>query len=386
MKKELALAAAMLLAGQAFAQEPDEAAMRDEAHRTIMRRLSVSGKAKTAELKLPRASTAFIDLFLDLKRNKEEIRNRLAPPSRMFMGTPHPTMAKEEKGLRFAACFVNLVIDEAFLPYEEVEGVVKAALDSKFAPAAAIETDGKGKMEAWRFELAAALMQTCFDREGKGISPLLKVESFPALRKQLVDKLLASVPSTPQDDLYPLLLTIATFGDDETAKALLKLRDAYPPGTEEWIIVMFTNCVCLIPCDTTKALISGILDGKNNNAKNSVLWSIAFDPGDEITGKIAVFFASTAEEMKNLRLAAVQGLSRIKSPLAIKILKSALAAPASSNEEMATAIALVNLDQEEAVPVLRKKLAEMEGKENEAYMAKVIKEVLAAYEKRKGGK
>ncbi len=385
MRREIAFAALIALAVPAAAQEQDDEAMRAEAHRTIMRRLSVSGKAKTADLKLPQASAAFADLFLDLKRNKDDIRARRAPPSEMFMGTPHPTLAHDQKGIKYAACFVNLVIDEILLPYEEVVGLVKAALDPAFAPAVSIESDSKARIDAWRFEMVATLMETCFDRAGKGVSPLLKVESWPALRKLVVDTLLAAVPSTPKSDLYSILLTISTFGDEETAKALVRFRDGLPAGTEDWVPAMYTNCLCRIPCETTKAMIAGILDGKDEDAKSNVLWAIAFDPGDEITAKIALFFLSTGEEMKNLRMAAVQGLSNIKSAKAIGILRGALKAPASPNEELATAMALVNLDQEEAVPVLRKKLAAIEGDRNQAYWADRIKAALAAFEKRKGG-
>jgi hypothetical protein len=368
----------MVSAGETMMGEEERA----EAHRTIMRRLSQTGKAQTAKLGLSPAATAFIDLYLDLKRNKDEIRAGKAPRSRLFMGTPHPIMRVEEDVLFFSANFVTSIIDKAELPLPEIPAVIESALGDAFLTSVTIPSDDGEKLKTWGLELATTLLR-------HGREPLSKVKEKSAALKAIIPKILdalaARLPSVPVKYQFPLLDSLRQFGGDKEAKTIIEYLKELPGDAQRFARPMYIRCICGMGGNVARAFLKGILTGGNASEISSALGGIHREPDKETFDLIEKFFAKETQASRQVKSGAVMALERIGTPRAVAILESAFKEAVTEQEKLGPAFALTRLGSPVAVSYL-KELIIKHGTQPTVQSKRLverIKRILKQYEKDK---
>jgi len=343
-----------------LAQEPSDEAMRKDAHKTILRRLSRSGGAQTSKLGLSPGATAFVDLYLDLHRNKDEIRRGRAPRSKYFHGTPHPEMKVEGEALCFSACFAVFKIDRAEVPLKEVPGLLEAALEKDFTTKVSVATDRKSALNAMRFGLISEVVNLCDPHLAKEAE---SKASWEALKKKTARVFLEGVNSVSQRDLYPVLNCLKRVGGDKAATALIEKMDGLPRGTRPWIRSMYASAVCGMGGEVSKKYAIKLLAGEDDTLKAAALSGLQQEPDDEVYGLIEKILAQKSSASSVVRSSAIPALERFKSPRAVKILEKAFLETVSAREKYSLACALTRLGNPAAIPYLKEKIEEAEKSE-----------------------
>ena len=380
----LVLATLCLLPSAARAGEPSDDEKRAEAHKTIMRRFSRAGQAKTVSLKLGAEATAFIDLYLDLERNRHEIRARRAPRSRLFFGTPHAEMRLQGETLAFSAAFANFKIDRADMPMAKVPAVVKAALSPSFVDSVKVATDTPTLLGALRVSMVAALVGTC-DEPLRGHATLSG--PWKEVREQASAFFLAMLDKTGHRELYTVLHCLRLLGTDDTARVLIKRLEGLPSETPSWVRSMYIRAICGIEGKAARAFALKTLAIPDPRVSSQVLAGLTKDPGEEILKRVeTMIFAPNASQL--IVTSAVSMLERVNTARSVGLLTRLFDTGEDDQTRYSAACSLTRLGQDKAVPYLEKLVKELEGSENHRarMRASYVKRLLAKYrDMKKGG-
>lgn len=381
-RKTLPLVLVLLscLAGpRAFGQDPSEEERRAEAAKTILRRFSATEGAKTAELGLPAEGAAFVDLYLDVRRNLREIRARRAPRSRMFFGTPHAVWKEAEGAVAFHADFVTFTLASVTLPFDQAPAVLEAALGEAFAKAAALPSDGAEEIQAWRLSLAMELVVQC----DRAKAPFLGAEKGKALLARLRAAALENLDKVSPRDIHPLLMFLRSFGDDGTAEAFIARIEALPEGSDPNLRATYVGTVCGMRCPAAAAYLLKQLGGGDPAAKAAAAGAVLPPADDAVLDLLEKILAVDSGEEENVRSRSLNALERVRSDRAVAIMTTLFEETKSDPEKFRAACALARVGRDTAVPYLREKLAgfEAEGKGGRTMgMANMIRRLLEELE------
>lgn len=356
MTRGLAVALAVFLTGTwAWAEEPTDEAKRAEAHRSVYRRLSRTGGARTGELGLSKAATTFVDMHLDMQRNRFEARSGRAPRSRMFMGTAHPVIAVEKGRLSYRAAFARFTIDEVSLPIEELIDVLEVAVNAKrFAPAGL--TDEKA------VRLADLRLGLIADVAAHGQEHLGKNARWTRATEVATAALIAAVATLDAIRLYPLLAGLRRIGDDDATTKLIEILAELPATDRRKGILR--ACIAGMPSDAARAFVIETLRSEDEAAIVAVLGGVGKHSGTETIALVGRILEPDSEAHLGLRHNAISALERNAGPAAAKALLRTFEKTPSENEKYHVGCALVRLGSDAPVPWLRKFLVKLQDKDD----------------------
>lgn len=368
----LVVAAAAAVAARA--EEPTDAEKRTEAHRTVLRRLSESGGAKTKTLGLTPAASDLVDLYLDLARNQADARAGRAPRSRMFMGIAHGGMKVDGGKLVFEAMFVNLVIDDVKVPVAEVPALVAAALDPEKFRGAALPRDGAA-IDGWRLNLLAEVVATV---DGA----LAGTKGWPGLRDRAADALLAALPGSGGFEPYPALRCLQTIGDDRVAKALMAKAEALEDSLPRPRWLALPRTVFHMDTPVARHYAKEALKSGESDLVATALRALGPTADEETMAFVEKLLAPDSDTDDVLRRAAIGGLERQGTDRARKILERLFDAAPEGRERYSLACAATRSGSKKAIPYLRKKLTEFEegGMVEDVVKANVVRRLLEQHD------
>jgi hypothetical protein len=353
MRTVLSILAVLVLLAPVGAQE-DEEALRAEAHRTILRRLSA--KADTAKLGLPEASTAFIDLFLDLERNREEIRSGVAPRSARFSGTPHVELKPAAEVLILHASFGRLKIDTVELPYLEMPDLAFVALDEEAFAAARIPDEDEKAFAVRRLSLLSAI--ALFGDEKLKLGKETG-EAWGELRGRIASTFLASLDAVPPTALFPILGALTRLGDDATARALAAHLEKLPASAPPYVRPMLVRAICGLPGPTAEAHLESVLVGEDARLKVSALSAVRRESGEKVFRLVEAMLYPETGEPDLVRGAAIRALEKMGTDRAREVLEKRFA-DSENDERIVLGLALTRMGSDVALPALREALARLE--------------------------
>jgi hypothetical protein len=377
------VAFAALLGSVLAAQEPSVDEQRAEAHRTIMRRFSATEKAKTATLGLSKDATEFVDLYLDMHRNKADVRRRKAPRSSMFTGVVHPVMKIEEGKLDFAVCFVQLTIDRVQVPLVELPSILAAALESKFTEAVGVLTDSKRNLTGFTLQLVAELASV---GDGHLDDATRKGSHWTELKSRATRHVIRNLDELTRRELYSVLSCLRRIGDDTTAEALIEKLATIPAriGAEQKRRV-YARAIAGMRGEKAVTFFKKVMAGEDLGLRVAVLQGLQRASSDEVYGILGAILAPDARPAPPVKRAAVSALARIKGKRAVGILEKVFPAVKDAMEKYHLACELTRMDSPVAVPYLEKKVKEYEADPARRGRAGYVKRLLEEYRKRNSG-
>jgi hypothetical protein len=357
--KSLAVLFALLAASAlAIAGEPTDEERRAEAHRTVLRRLSESEGAKTAKLEISKAATTFIDLYLDLERNRLAVRSREAPKSTMFRGTAHPLVKVEDGVLLYRAAFVNFVIDEARVPLADVPALVAAALDAEDFSAARIGSDDEETFAVWRMGLVALCCSQCDE-------PLLTdrtlAKGWRRIRDGIGERLVAALDTAGARHAYPLLQALKRVGDAEDAETLIAKIEALPEDAPRFVKPMYASAACGIDCDASRAYREKVLASEDPSLVAAALGSFSGGLDSETRELVEGYISPDAEVPEQVWRSALAVLVRDGSAASARSIRAMYDGARTESMKIEAGISLVRLGDLEPVKWLEEKITEMKA-------------------------
>jgi len=372
-----------LLGSVLAAQEPSEDEMRAEAHRTIMRRFSATEKAKTATLGLSKEATGFVDLYLDMHRNKDDVRRRKAPRSSMFTGVVHPVMKIEEGKLDFAVCFVQLTIDRVQVPLVELPSILAAALESKFTEAVRVSTDSGRNLTGFTLQLVAELASV---GDGHLDDATRERTHWTELKSRATRHLIRSLDELARSEAFSVLNCLRRIGDDTTAEALIAKLESVPARiAAEQKRRDYARAIAGMRGDKALTFFKKVMAGEDPGLQVAVLHGLQRASSDEVYGILEAIFAPDAKPAPLVRSAAISALARLKGKRAVGILEKAFPAVKNDMAKYFLACELTRMDSLVGVPSLEKKVKEYEADPARQGMAGYVKRILEEYRKRSSG-
>lgn len=359
--KKMLLALLFFASGAVYSGEADEQAMRDEAHRTVMRRLSVSGKARTADSGISKAAAGFVDLFFDLERNRNAIGNRQRTGHHhqagvMTMGVPHPRVLVQDGRLRFDVCFGNLLIDRVELPLDEVPMLVERALADGFS--AAVELDGEDRVfvDAVRGRMLSLLFAQCdgplSGADGERVRWL-------DLREKLAAYFIREFEAAPLDKMTGALGTLGQLGGDTAAAAIVRRVRDLPSGTPPYVAGMLTRTLAGMKGATAAEYVIAILDGTDDALKAQAVGGIGAETDRSVLKRWEKILLDQ-RTAGTIRICAIQGGENAQTPRCREVLAEVFLRAEDDDVKYAAACAVTRLGSRAAVPYLREKMEAMQ--------------------------
>ncbi len=381
-KSILLILSLSLLATVASAAELTEDEARAEARRTIMRPLSETGGATTTETGLSKNAAALVDLFLDVQRNKRDIRDRRAPRSPHFFGTPHPRMSVEKGRLRLAACFVKLEIARAEMPLATVPVLLETVLDPAKMVQARIASDG-ADFDRFRRSLVADVLVVCDEELAKDRR---RRKAWARLRTRAVTDLLEGMKAGVGHELHGMLNVIARFGDEPAALALIALAENLPAGTPAYQKGTYVGAIARMEFSATRDYARKHLEGPDRSLSIAALNGLARRPDERTLQFIERALAPDSKAHEYVRGAALRAMENLATPRAEKALAGVFEKPRGEREKYSVACALLRMGSRRSRKFLEGKLAEFEAAGEKSPRVSILKDLLAKSAKGKAGR
>jgi len=373
-----------LLAVVLAAQEPTDEEKRAEAHRTIMRRLSVTEEAKTVTLGLSKDATAFVDLYLDMHRNKDDVRRGRAPRSRMFMGVVHPVMRIVEGRLAFAVSFVQFTIDQVRVPVAELPSILNAALGAKFDDAVRVASDSKRHLPGFTMQLVAEMASV---GDAHLDDAARERSGWTELKARAARHIIQALDELGPREMYPVLNCLKRFGDDTTAQALIDKLAAIPERTASLPKRrIYVGAIVGMRGNKARDFFKKIMAGDDTSLKAAALGGLGRAPDEEVYGILEGILAPDTEAGPPLKMAAISALGRFKDPRAVGILEKAFEQATDDMEKYSVACQLTRMNSPAAIPYLEAKAKELEADKDRRGMADYVKRLLEDYRQRNPSK
>jgi len=367
-----------------FAEVEDDAAMREEALKTIMYRWSQT--AKTSELSYSDEEKQAIDLWLDFCRNKY---GRRALKSDKFMGVPHEMLVVEDGKITFAAMFVMLEIAKSVVPVSRITNIVKFPVLDEVIEKVKVDGDENSQLRMWLFMYASMMYKTTTDymqtdnyrRFLENGGEKVIEDDLNLAAREVVEYLEKNIESTAKQAVkYPMpgvmegerstwLKAIASIGGLGAAKILKRLVSVYREDGSLFDASEASRALMSLACDAAYNFMIEELDSGDEERVNTALGSVRKHCPLSVAEKI-LSLLDNGEIKDTMGVSALEMMMSPDSPDPEKV-KAALIERFEKYEETDTRFTI-------ACALLRK------GYIEDAFIAKV-KEIIAVLEAKNPG-
>jgi hypothetical protein len=303
-----------LFSQAALAQGVEKA--REDARQSYLKRFSQTEGAKTKTLGLSSQGRAYVDLFLDLQRNRMAARAGNAGGRRRMRSSAHHKLAVEGESLYLGAMFTNLVLDEVRVPVREIPELLEIC--SGKGSLAKVKVEGED-LEVLRGIRMSMLHYTynsvqTYRRNQKKDGDWVKAEN--ALRLLA----LASLDDLSPSMTMPTLDLLGRLGGESAAKKLIALFHAPPKGAQRYVGSSIVRALASIESPSSDAFLLEIYEGDNAQLRTAFLSMMSTIPGPKTKKAIVALLERAPERGNRDQKAALQALGRMQGQEGIELL------------------------------------------------------------------
>ncbi|PCJ51385.1 MAG: hypothetical protein COA79_26440 [Planctomycetota bacterium] len=330
--------------------------------------------SKTASLNLSAEATAFIDLFLDFKRNHYALKQ-----ARVRGGVPHHELKGSSKLLHYKVGYVNMELASLKVPMQEVPKIAQVVLKEIFLKAVQLKP-ASALLPIWRYELLSCLALHC---DSQLLKDQKTKKTWNIVRSEILSAILKGIDSVPEKYRYKICKTLTILGDNKLADAVIKKIES----CEQTDPLRYTlvRAIAGMSGEKVNAFVYNTLKEGNADAVLATLWGIQNSPSQKVLNlvanilnrkrKLGSFISMKFKDANSLAQSnALSVIERIKTVEARKLLEKIFEQDNNNKFKYNMACALLSMGSSVSLTYLKKLSAKLpDGDGQKRYINNLIK-------------